>query len=327
MRAAAVVVVVVVVVLGFAAGARAAETDPYYAWFAPPQDGTAALNTVINERLERGLAEVNASSPPLSCERAARAMVAPLAQTAWWFFVSEMRLWDVDRVPHDDAGYSDLRAVGTYRSAPLLPFGKFVPVDPAVRVGDVLFGTDKLGHFFTNGPRYLDRYRSALAGGADVAAAEAAAVRLGVAQELGWLGMGVSGVFSYGDLEANWRGFLFFRDLCASPPSSTTPRLIRRDERWSLSAPFDIAAVVSPCWDESFATSAFAPQEREPVRRAVLSLCKRWQRPDIQERRRRYRERGCAGRHQLLLASLIGAGEAPDPRPWSIDSLCSSSAK
>lgn len=330
--AVAVGLVVAVVAAGAASDAHAAETDPYWAWLTPPEDGTAALNTAINERLEVGLAAVNAlpASASLSCTQAARGLVAPLAPTALWYFVSDMQTWDVDHVPRDDAGYAVLKEQGTYRYAPLSPLGKLVRVDPTVRVGDVLFGTDKLGHFFTNGLRYLDRFDNAVAAGQTIGEAELAAVRLGIAQEKGWLGMGVCGVFSYADLEANWRGLLFFRELCAPERAMTTTtsqvQLVLRDGRWTLTRSFDIATFVDPCWDEAFATSAFAPAEQVPVRRAITELCPRWQRPDILERRRAYRERGCPARHQQLLTPLIVAGEAPDATPWSIDVLCRAAA-
>ncbi len=344
-RGAVVFVVVVVVVVGCAVAllapgsARAAETDPYYAWLSPPNDGTTGLNAAINARLGHGLSAVNAlpGSSSLSCARVARAMVVPLAPTALSYFASDMQTWNVDRVPRDREEHSSgakrwsrggeglHQTSPTYRYASLLPFGKLMPLDPAVRVGDVLFGTDKLGHFFTNGLRYLDRFDDAVAAGSTVADAELAAVRLGIAQERGWLGMGVCGVFSYADLAANWRGLLFFRGLCASssrPPSPSSPRLLQHDGRWVMSPAFDIAAVVDPCWDEAFATSAFSPAEDEPVRRAIVELCPRWRRPDITERQRRYLARGCQVRHRAILAPLVEAGEAPDPRPWSITEVC-----
>lgn len=328
------VVAIALVVVDPGHRAHAAETDPYAAWLSPPKDGTAALNAAINDRLQRGLAMVNAAprSSSLSCAQAARGMVLPLATTALSYSISDMRRWDVDHVPRDDHGADD-GAVAvrwqTYRYAPLWPFGWLAPLDPAVRVGDVLFGTDKLGHFFTNGPRYLERYQEVIDAGGDVDAAEAAAVARGVGQENGWLGMGVCGVFSYADLEANWRGLLFFRGLCTSPSPSqssssdvATPRLVRRAGAWVLTPDFDVAAVVDPCWDEAWATSAYAAPEQAPIRRALVELCPRWRRDDIAVRWRRYAEIGCPARPAVLLDALRARGAVPDPRPLAIERVC-----
>lgn len=330
-----VVVVVVVVIIGAlgAAPARAAETDPWWAWSHPPRDGTAALNAAVNARLQRGLDAVNASAAstatPTTCPAAARAMLQPLWPTALAFAVSDMQLWNVPHAPTSAAEIADVRAHGTYRSAPLLPLGWIVPLDPAVRVGDVLFGTDKLGHFFTNGPRYLDVYDAAVAAGASVDDAEVAAVRFGVEQERGWLGMAAAGIFSYGDLAANWRGMVFLRGLCApstTPPTPAAPRLVQVDGRWTLSPAFDIAAQVDPCWDEAWSPSAFDDVEAPPVQTALRAMCRTWRAPGVVERWQRYGRRACAPRHAAIVAALVRAGEAPDPRPFSLARICAEPA-
>ena len=316
-------VVAVVVVCCFAAGARAAESDPFYGWRTPPRDGTAALNAVINERLQRGLDDVNRRPAGLSCEQVAKDMSVPLWSTALFYFISDMNRWDVDHVPRTSSEYErEMPVRGIYRNSLLLPFGRLVPIDPTVRVGDVLFGIDKLGHFFTNGPRYLDRYREARADGADVDAAEVAAVRYGVGQERGWLGLGVSGIFSYADLEANWRGLLFFRELCAPDARPDAVRLQIIDGRWRLSQPFDIGAVVDPCWDESFLPNAFGRSEGAAVQEALRETCPLWRRPDLVQRRASYRAQGCPARHVEVLATLLRDGEVPDPSPWSLEEIC-----
>lgn len=66
-----------------------------------------------------------------------------------------------------------------------------MPVDPAVRVGDIVFGTDKLAHFFTNGARYFARYfgryfaryQAVRDGGASVDDAEDAAIAVGLGEK------------------------------------------------------------------------------------------------------------------------------------------------
>jgi hypothetical protein len=253
-----------------------AETDPYYAWFHPPRDSTAAINRAINRALDDGLSEVN-RAPPASCRDAAASITAPLGRTAAWFFAGSTRAWGVDHSPRNNREYANrFRRESVYRDAPLFPFGSLVPLDPTVRVGDILFGTDKIGHFFTNGLRYYDRY---LATGSVSAATET-----GVAEENGGLGVAVSSVFSYADLQANDRGLAFFRELCEGGG-------LRRTDSggWLLARPFDIARFVDPCWDEGYNASSFAGMSEQPIKDAIVAMCPRWRSDrSVVERRRAY---------------------------------------
>jgi hypothetical protein len=308
------------------AGALGAETDPHYAWLRPPSDSTRLIDAMINDRLQFGLREVNrgANATSLSCRDAAARMTSPLQDTAMHFVFGGTRSWGISTAPASSTEYADeLRHISSYRYALLFPFGSLVPLDPAVRVGDILFGTDKLGHFFTNGLRYFDRYLAVRASGQSEAEAVRAAVILGVLEESSFLGLGVSGIFSYADLHANDRGLRFFRELCSGP----TPELRVVEGRWTLRRPFSIARYVDPCWDESWNTSAFSTLEGDAVRRAIEELCPRWSTPRVIERRAVYRRQVCHSRSRPILDELLRDGLVPDPSPWSIDAICAASKK
>lgn len=316
---------VLAVALVAASGARAAETDPYYAWFRPPADSTRQIDAVVNGRLAFGLAELNRNerAANLSCRDAAAAIVRPLADTAMHFVWGGVRSWGISYAPSTRTEYANgLRPTSTYRYALLLPMGSLVPLDPAVRVGDVLFGTDKIGHFFTNGLRYFDRYLQARAAGQSEEEAVRAAVILGVLEESNLLGLGVSGIFSYADLHANDRGFRFFRELC----EGSDPVLVVIDGHWRLRRPFAIERYIDPCWDESWNTSGFGPREGAAVLRAIEELCPRWSATIVQERRTLYRQNMCHSRSRPVLEELMRDGLIPDPSPWAIDAVCSQPA-
>lgn len=315
------VVVAVVLATSAAPPARAAETDPFYAWFRPPADSTHQLDAVINDRLAFGLRELNRNprASELSCRDAAAGMIGPLQDTAMHFVWGGVRSWGISYAPGSSTEYAnDMRAVSAYRYALLFPLGSLVPLDPAVRVGDVLFGTDKIGHFFTNGLRYFDRYLEARAAGGSEEEAVRAAVISGVVEESNLLGLGVSGIFSYGDLHANDRGFRFFRELC----EGSEPDLTVVDGRWILRRPFAIDRYVDPCWDESWSTSGFGPREGPAVRRAIEELCPEWANARVQERRAKYRQQMCHSRSRPILEELMRDGLIPDPTPWNIDAVC-----
>ncbi len=318
--------------------AAGAESDPYWAWRQPPDDATEGLDRAINRELVRGLADVNARRPA-TCREAARLLTAPLHITSDHFFRSAVRRWPVDRSPRrpiERTPWSDwpegkelaARPRGSefdrrsiYRSTPLFPFGHLVPLDPTLSVDGVLLGPDKIGHFFTNGFRSWERALDARAAGADVDEALRAALLYGVDEEKGWLGLGIDGIFSYADLHAASAGMRFFDALCGGG-------LVHDDDGgWSLSGWFSLAAWVDPCWDESFATNAFADREAEAVQTATLEVCPLLKDPAVQARRSRYRARGCNAATASLLSSFVREGLAPSSAPWDVDNLCAGCAR
>ncbi len=74
-----------------------------------------------------------------------------------------------------------------------------------MKINGVLTGTDKIDHFFDQGYEYWLVSRH----GRD----DQAAIDYGVGTEWGWYGVAIDGVFSFGDLRANWKGYQFFKEL------------------------------------------------------------------------------------------------------------------
>jgi hypothetical protein len=315
---------IAVLAVTLTAPTSAAETEPHYGWQHPPADGTASLNTAIRALLERGLHDVNAAQDARDrrCADVALAVVQPLQATAGWFFVGLTRSWPVAVRPATSTEYvEEFLPASTYRDLHLLPFGQFVPHDPVVRVGDVVFGTDKIGHLFTNGARAFARFTAARERGVKSDVAERFALVPGIDEEHTLLGVWASGIFSFADLEANAAGLRYLRSLCEGP----APGLRVVDDHWQL-APFDIAAWVTPCFDEAFEPSAFSACDDEPMQAAIRTLCPRWRRRDVQERWARYRQIGCTNSWRPLLATLRAEGRVPDARRWDISRICDDDA-
>jgi hypothetical protein len=316
------VVVVLCVVGAVDVVARAAETEPHYGWQHVPRDSTAAIDTAVNARIAAALHDVNArrDRDRLACGDVALALTAPLWATAGWYFVGLTRSWHLDTRPASATEYvEDFLPVSSYGDAHLWPFGKFVPFDPAVRVGDVVFGTDKLGHLFTNGARAYRRYRRALAEGQTIDDAERLALLVGVDEERAILGRWASGIFSYGDLEANASGLRFHRSLC----EGNEPGLRFVDDAWRV-RPFAIAAWVTPCFDEAFEPSAYPVGDLAALQEDIRALCPRFWRDDVQQRWQALRKRGCDDNRawQRLRATLAQAGALPDASAFDIARLC-----
>ncbi len=84
---------------------------------------------------------------------------------------------------------------------------------PTVHVHGYYLGTDKIDHFFQQGHEYFELVMKNEAEGADAAEAIAAAVAHGVKQEHKYYGTLASGVYSNGDLAANYAGMKFYLNL------------------------------------------------------------------------------------------------------------------
>lgn len=306
--------------------ARAAETDNYWAWREPPRDSTHALERHLEEEMRRALVDVNAWSflGERECHEVSGDLLLPFSYTGVWFFVGTMDRWGLRYTPRTNREYLEEyapRGIYRYASRPLP--GSLFPLDPTTRVAGVNVGLDKIGHFLLNGRRYYERYLDAREAGADEERAVLHAIALGLEQENGILGMGVSSVFSYADLEANYQGLELFRWLC----EGDDPALQKVDGRWTLTKPIDLERYVNPCWDESFTPNAFGESTAPGVLRALEEQCPLLDTDSVARLRASYRQRGCHSFSHRYVMSLVDAGELPDPRPYDVENVCRARAR
>jgi hypothetical protein len=108
-------------------------------------------------------------------------------------------------------------------------------ISPTVNMYGSEFGTDKVAHLFQQGYTYYKIYRGALAEGATPEEATAKAVRWGQKSERTFFGTLVAGVYSNGDLAANYVGLRFYEGLTQTITfgDSTRPAvLLLKDGLW-----------------------------------------------------------------------------------------------
>ncbi len=91
--------------------------------------------------------------------------------------------------------------------------GVALTISPTVKLYGSEFGTDKVAHVFQQGYTYYKAYRRALAEGATPFAATEKAIRWGQKSERTFYGTLVAGVYSNGDLAANYAGLKFYQGL------------------------------------------------------------------------------------------------------------------
>lgn len=115
----------------------------------------------------------------------------------------------------------------------------------------IVIGADKIGHFLTIGYQY---YQSG----------ESKGVQDGIISESSYLGLGVSGIYSYADLYANMRGFDFWTHLNITHVKCnlTACELIR---------PFDVHMYFDLYFDESLNPSYIIRSWSKPLSASTLA--------------------------------------------------------
>ena len=158
----------------------------------------------------------------------------------------------------------------------------FVIDAPTVRIHGYYVGTDKIDHFFQQGHGYFEMTRKLEAGGAAEATAVAAAVAYGVKQEHKYYGTLASGVYSNGDLAANYAGMKFYRNLrqpVRIGESIRPPMFEKTKEGWRLRPGIDPDRLLEPFFsnhlDESLNPSRYR-FSRRAIRSTIRHRCHLW---------------------------------------------------
>jgi len=110
-------------------------------------------------------------------------------------------------------------------------------ISPTVNMYGSEFGTDKIAHLFQQGYTYYKIYHRALAEGATREEATAKAVRWGQKSERTFFGTLVAGVYSNGDLVANYVGLRFYEGLAQTITIGDRRRpavLLLKDGLWTF---------------------------------------------------------------------------------------------
>lgn len=161
----------------------------------------------------------------------------------------------------------------------------YFTISPTVNMYGHNFGTDKIAHFFQQGYSYYRKYKRAVAAGLSDADAEKKAVNWGRTTENTYFGTLVGGVFSNGDLYANFAGMRFYQGL-AKPVTiggSTRPAVaILKNGLWIVNESPDgrrefLKPFISDHLNEALNPSVYVPGLRSSIRRIVKKQsCPAW---------------------------------------------------
>ena len=160
-------------------------------------------------------------------------------------------------------------------------------VGPTFKLNHQLIGSDKLGHFFSQGRKFYRRYMKSLD--------EAEAAQHSAFTERALFGQMTTGVYSNADLVANYEGFLFYLSLFEDDVIAGKPAILAwTDNGWVVQRPFTWADHVNEYWDEALNVNHFDRLLYPHMQRRLLTFCNDYfTAPDKYriEREARFRER------------------------------------
>ncbi len=283
-------------------GASAAETDQFLAWETELRDCAEPFNRYLNDEITVFLDKMNQRIPRV---KTAEALTQRLYQHLFQgLFSSRLRKWlntspKIDRYPDHPVSMGDYRKQSIFQK-PIFPY--ILPMFRTIRVGEVHFGLDKIGHFFGYGRRYHQRYLRMLEEGAAEDEAVERVVRWGFSSEMLLVGKLMDGVFSHADLEANFQGFILARDFCEGPD----PYFVNEDGKWRLTRKIDLRKYITPDFDESYNVPTFSRLRQRKVAPVLLEKYEGfYQRPEVQARFAAYRARGEASFSKRFVDALL----------------------
>lgn len=310
----------ILVAMAAAETAHALESDAFWSWGRPLRDSSDAINAKVNAELRAVVDEANAGKPgKLACttleRRFMRRMRFPSFQTVEvWAMASPL----VDRTPSTAEEEERYRKEWLFGATIPGDVVRWMPPSPIISIGGVRLGTDKLGHFFSEGILLHSRFEARLEQGDDVEQAEAHALKWSVLTERTFLGLSTSGVFSRGDLEANHEGMRFYNQLC----DVDDPMLRIVDGAWTLTRPFDIRDYVTPEWDETWQSPIFGAMRWPRIRRRLETYCPLLDDPAVRAERERYAARDTETETERLVAEIVAQGKLADPEQFSLEHVC-----
>ena len=239
---------------------RAYETDQYSNRASPVADSLTHMDEQVNLVIARIL---NRKRAPQTEKAFARALYHGLGS---WHWVDKIESWAAKS--HVVEKYPQTRRDSIYKAMPFWAtrvnyvFG----VGRTFRVNDVMVGSDKFGHFISQGYKYFLRelrYRT-----------ETEIIAQGAAAEYWLFGKITTGAYSNADLVANYEGWRFYQSLFRDNVIDGKPALLtRRAGRLVQQRPFTWADHINDYWDEALNPSSNVRALNGRLRKAIRTLC------------------------------------------------------
>lgn len=248
--------------------AAAYETDQYLNRLLPVKDSIELMDDYVNRRISKVVADWQGP-------RDDRKLVIEIYhQMGSWYWVDKIERWAMDNPAVEK--YPQKRRISIYSGSPVWAtrVNFFFGIGKSFKVNGVILGTDKFGHFFSQGLKYYKREQQGWE-------AERLLKRGAFAER--WLfGLFTTGVYANADLVANYEGMLFYKGLLDNNIVKGKRALIGWDgDRPFMQRSFTWRDHINDYWDEALNPSFVVNSLRKHLQLAIENLCGEYQlRPD-----------------------------------------------
>lgn len=252
--------------------APAYETDQFSLRGQEIDDSLEVMNREVNETIQEIVDEWKKDEPDEL--KVVYKIYIDIGGRHW---VDKLERWamksdEVDKHDNDryDSIYSD---APFYAKRVITLFG----VGRTMKLNGVYMGTDKIGHFLSQGRKYYKRWLKSQS--------EAEAAERSAYTERAIFGQLTTGTYSNADLVANYEGHRFYRSLFEDDIIPGKPAILRWDEdHWVIQREFDWADHVNDYWDESLNVNHFDAWLYKHMREAIGEFCPMyWDNPALFE--------------------------------------------
>ena len=214
------------------------ETDQFTRRLEPIRDSTALLDEKVNDTIRE---IVKQWKGPRKDGKFVNAVYHKIGGHHW---VDKIERWamqspEIDRIQPS-------RSESIYHGHPFWAsrVAGIFGVGPTIKVNGQLIGSDKLGHFLSQGRKFYRRYQRR--------PDEAWAAEQSAFTERAIFGQLTTGSYSNADLVANYEGYLFYRSLFEADVVAPKPAILAWEgDHWVIQRPFTFADHVNAYWDEA----------------------------------------------------------------------------
>ncbi|MCB1041628.1 MAG: hypothetical protein KDC35_01730 [Acidobacteria bacterium] len=280
------------------------ETDPYSFRDQNISDSREVLNREVN----RALDDIARNwSGKRDHYRVAAAVYWKLGGIYW---VDKLERWAMNSPEVEKLPTTRYRSI--YRGMPFwVTRAAFVfGVGDSIKINGTLIGTDKIGHFFSQGRKFFKRY---LRYGSETRAAKRSA-----ATERGIFGRATTGSYSNADLVANYEGYRFYRSLLEDDIVPGKQAILRWEgDRLVMQRAFDWADHVNAFWDEALNPNAYDRPLKWRMRARLKAMCEDqdkdicslFDNPDYRVLFAKYQHIGLVDTSDMLVPNICGHSE------------------
>lgn len=216
-----------------------------------PADGSDKVNALINGRLEDIIFVANSESPEKCDKQRLVALILHGLDTNDPSVVEDIR--------NDSDRSIKINGCAILKGMPQGILARLGGCDPVMNINGHRVGLDKIDHMLSAGFYYYLKFHKEKDRGKPEKEALNAALDMGDEHERGAWGLYGTGVKSYGDLAANYSGFLFYMDLLEKPDANI--RCV--NGQYALAKRVDVRRYVDHAFDESLNCSSYPDRQTE----------------------------------------------------------------